>query len=290
VLESSAFTSANPSARLAETEWQILSQSDRRIVLNVMREASTSNRLRVPKLILEPETAYLWKVRHFDQYGNASPWSTECAFTTRQASYFLGDNGVPANQDVPADADLNDNDVSDNQESATLKSILTPDGRMIAVGIAASQNVRSLDTAIVTDPVAEGVTRNADLLPYGLLSYRIRVREPGQQAAVALYFSEPVRTPSFWMAFGDQGRWSDCSSSVYPQSDGFSVERLITDGGPDDADGVANGVIVDILAPQAESMQLGDLDRGLGNSDSADSAARAGCFIRSVLLLKSLDK
>jgi chitinase len=271
VFAASTFMDPDPGDHHAKTEWMILSQKDRRIVMNVRRSGSI--RLRIPKLVLEPDTDYVCKTRYFDARGNASQWSPENAFTTRQAKYFLSDNDAAELNSAPADTDLNSNNLVDSNEYHTLRSLLTPDGqRTFAVGIEESENIVSLDAAIVTDPLLEEMPVGADLFPYGLLSYRIQVQEPGQQASVTLYFSEPIDPQTSWVAYGSEGLWSDCSQHIYSSEDGFTVERLITDGGPDDADGVANGVIVDTLAATQQA-----------DGQSGGASAGGGCFIRSLL-------
>ena len=71
------------------------------------------------------------------------------------------------------------------------------------------------------------------------------------------------------------------------QADGNGVlaQRNIQDGGPGDADGVANGIIVDLFGPQS-TLSEQDANPGLSLSDgdaaASESGGGGGCFINSL--------
>jgi len=63
---------------------------------------------------------------------------------------------------------------------------------------------------------------------------------------VKLYFSKAAPYSSKWYKYDSiADRWYDFSAYAKFASDRRSVTLTLTDGGPGDADGVANGVIVD---------------------------------------------
>lgn len=284
-LNATAFADPDAGDTHARSEWLIEAQNDARTILNVSRTGSNLTHLQVPRLVLDPDTGYICQVRFFDDRGNPSPWSPAVSFTTRAAEYYWEDNGAAEAQNTPIQTDLNGNVVPDADESDVLKSIQAPDGQhAIAVGIQNSANVVSLDAAVATDPASEQeLPGAADLLPYGILSYRIHVREPGQQASVMFYFSHALDSQTIWMGRDENGDWSECGDGVYAQADG--VARTITDGGPGDADGAANGVILDQIAPLGTAALQEDPGHAVENTDSgaaADSGG-GGCFIASLL-------
>ncbi len=77
------------------------------------------------------------------------------------------------------------------------------------------------------------------------------------------------------------GDYPDCSEGVVHQTDG-SIVRQLTDGGEDDLDGVANGIIIDAVGPRALSSDDQSLDNGTASSSSGGGGG-GGCFIRSLL-------
>lgn len=280
-LEASAFADPDAGDTHVQTEWLIAAKSDGHTVLDVTRSSSDLTNLQVPELVLDPNTGYTCQARYFDELGNASAWSAAVSFTT-------GDAAATAN--APTQTDLNANGIPDMDESDTLKSVQAPDGTHAdAVGVANSVHVVALDAVLDSDPSAgPALPDNAIPGPYGLLSYRIQVDQPGQQATVALYFSDSIDPDTVWLGLDENGNWTDSSSQVDPQPDGFTVYRRITDGGPGDADGTANGTIVDQIVPLQSTAQPVSTDKN-GSSAVAPTGSDSsgggggGCFIESLL-------
>jgi hypothetical protein len=83
-------------------------------------------------------------------------------------------------------------------------------------------------------------------MPFALINFKIAVAKPGDKAVVKLYFSKTASYFSKWYKYDPVAdRWYDFSAYAKFASDRRSVTLTLTDGGPGDADGVANGVIVD---------------------------------------------
>jgi hypothetical protein len=283
-LEASAFADPDAGDTHAQTEWIISAQSDGHTVLDVTRTGSDLAHLQVPELVLDPATGYVGQVRYFDERGNASPLSAAVSFTTDNTAA----SGSAA-QIAPTQTDLNADGIPDTDESDTLKSVQAPDGQhAVAVGIKNSDNIVALDAVLASDPAVEQ-TLPADAVPgpYGLLSYRIQVSQPGQEATVALYFSDPIDPNTAWLGKDENGDWTDSSSQMDPQPDGFTVYRRVTDGGPGDADGTANGTIVDQIIPLASTKQADNAGQGADNTASSGSGSSGGggggCFIESLM-------
>ena len=83
-------------------------------------------------------------------------------------------------------------------------------------------------------------------MPFGLINFKIAVAKPGDQAVVKLYFSKAASYFSKWYKYDPiADKWYDFSAYAKFAADRRSVTLTLLDGGPGDADGVANGVIVD---------------------------------------------
>ena len=84
--------------------------------------------------------------------------------------------------------------------------------------------------------------------PHGLFSFEVVDITPGSSATIVIILpsAAPVGT-QYWKCI--DGVWVDCTSNL-GSNDGDNVLTLtLTDGGPCDADGVANGIIVDPSGP-----------------------------------------
>jgi hypothetical protein len=82
-------------------------------------------------------------------------------------------------------------------------------------------------------------------MPFGFINFKIAVPEPGDQATVRLYLSKAAYRGSLWYRYDKVSlKWYDFSTYAKFAADLRSVDLTLTDGGPGDADGVANGVIV----------------------------------------------
>ena len=125
------------------------------------------------------------------------------------------------------------------------------------------------------------------LLPFGLINFKIAVATPGDQAVVNLYFSEAVHPSSKWYKYDHiADTWCDFSAYAVFAADRRSVTVTLRDGGPVDADGVANGVIVDpagvVEEADAETVGSGGGAGGGGGcfiaaANSGGAASDGGC-------------
>ena len=99
-------------------------------------------------------------------------------------------------------------------------------------------------------------------MPFGLINFKIAVAKPGDQAVVKLYFSQAAPYFSKWYKYDPiADKWYDFSTYAKFAADRRSVTLTLTDGGPGDADGVANGVIVDpagIVEVEKEAVSGGE--------------------------------
>jgi len=282
-------TASNFSGGLADdthgaSQWRITRTHDRKIVLDVTRDRNLV-RMWVPFFILRPSTTYTCEVRYFDNHGKPSPWSHPVKFTTR-GSWFGGSSASEHSVQLPAGTDLNANGIPDLDEADMIQGVQTNQGGFsMAVSIENSQNVDAIDGIAAIDPdTMDSAPPVHDLYPYGLLSYSVRLKQPGQACQVTLHLSDPIDPRSVWIAYSADGEWVDCSDQVHVEEDGLTVVRTIVDGGRDDADGAANGVFIDLLAPRL-TLRETTTDGGSGNTDPippANATGGGGCFIGSL--------
>jgi outer membrane biosynthesis protein TonB len=288
VLYASAFSDANAADTHLKSEWRIVSKKNQKTVLQVTRKGYYLTYYRVPHLVLKANSEYTCQVRYFDAREAASEWSLASAFTTRSSSYARS-SASPATD--MALTDLNANGITDAQETETLLSIATYDDKCaLALSIAeAGEQTVSIDDLVSVDPNTEEPSPPVqDIGSYGVISYCLQVPQPGQEVSVRLYFSEPIDPQATWLVQGANGVLQESTGSgVQPEADGASAVRLLKDGGENDIDGVANGTIIDVVAPRAvasDAPQAPNQNAALdANSGGSHSSASGSCFISSLL-------
>jgi len=87
-------------------------------------------------------------------------------------------------------------------------------------------------------------------------------------AEVIVYLSQPAKSVDRWYKYDSLNGWQDYSAHSWFSADRRAVTLELQDGGYGDADGIANGVIVD--------------PSGLGSSGGSSSnggGGGGGCFI-----------
>ena len=261
------------------SQWQIRRRDDQLLVMDLTCEMEPLNRLQVPPLILEPDTEYTYRVRYYDARAEASPWSPEVAFTTLPAESDLNGNGIPDGQEADPRADLNADGIPDNEQPTVIKTMRTSGGRhQLGVSIETSQTALAIERAALLDVQNLPDALTADQLPYGLLACKIEVEEPGSETVVRFLYSDPLPADARWVRHDAIWGWHDCASQSAGTEGDQVIERQLTDGGPDDADGAANGIIVDLAGPRSS------VDSSLGGDAPSDSGGGGGggCFIESL--------
>jgi len=124
------------------------------------------------------------------------------------------------------------------------------------------------------DPAAIADTQNKpDEMPIGLISFKVKVANIGDFARVAIYFSEPLPNGAKWYKYDSINGWQPYSDHATFGGDRKSVVLELKDGDYGDADGVANGIIVD---PSGPGIAAG------GGGAAPPSGGGGGCFIGEV--------
>jgi hypothetical protein len=274
----------------AGSQWQIFRADDNFCVLDVTSPFSLTS-LRVPKLILEEDTDYTWKVRFINNHDAESDWSDSGYFTTDFADNDLNGNGIPDDQEVAADLDLDNDGVMDSEQT-DIKSVNSlAEDVQIGVSIKDSENAVSIVSMEIEDAgeaitiiQAEGKPNYAQL---GLINFKILVNAPGDETVVTIYLSRAATEESILYKYDPiNATWRDYSDYAEFSLDRKVVYLILKDGGFGDADGIENGIIVDPLTVGTETpVDYG----GSGSSDSAIEnliekiPSPIGCFISTAV-------
>jgi hypothetical protein len=199
------------------------------------------NSLLVPHLVLDEGTVYYWRAQFCDDAGLWSDWSAVSSFKT----VTLGDdiepmNGIPDNQEVGSEVDLDGNGTPDTNQD-DIKSVNTVNSTE-QIGIKAGSGViieRAL--SLDTQPFVDEGEMPAEM-PLGIIGFKLNVQKLGDRAEVTLYFSDRAHPLANCYMFDSINGWQPLSFTL--SEDRQSATLFIEDGGHGDADGVQNGIIV----------------------------------------------
>jgi hypothetical protein len=78
-----------------------------------------------------------------------------------------------------------------------------------------------------------------------MLAYKLILNEPGQRALVTIQLSDAAPDGSTWFKYDSVNGWEDHSDHTVFSANGQFVTVEIKDGDYGDADGIANGIILD---------------------------------------------
>ncbi|HID29944.1 MAG TPA: hypothetical protein EYP19_08065, partial [Desulfobacterales bacterium] len=264
----------------SQSQWQISKKAD--FVSTVLDVTVTDHltELPVPHTMLKSATTYYARVQFSDAYGNTSDWSDTVEFTTTSDAKDSNANGIPDNQEVGYDVDVNEDGIPDNDQPELIKCVEgsrqtgTIGVYKVSASITAIEAIELIDPAEVSDKIG----RPKKLLT-GLFSYRLSVNEPGATAIVRIYFSRDISKSRVFYKYDTINGWQDYSEHSTFNDDEQSVDLELKDGGYGDSDGVANGFIVDPGA-LAEASNEVEASEGTGSfSDDDSGSPSTGCFI-----------
>jgi len=199
-------------------------------------------------------------------------------------------DGIPDGQVVDPSVDLNEDNIADLSQSF-IKSLKTIVGNaQMGISIEDSPTVAEIMMAEAVDPavLANSAPMPAEM-PYGLMSFTLKLKPGEEEAEVRVIFSEPVSGVKKWYKYNaknNNGPWEDYSDlgfvSFGTTSSGNAVVVLrLKDGGYGDADGVLNGHIVD---PGGLAILSEGTDTGSDQlSTSSPGGGAGGCFIGTAL-------
>ena len=248
ILKTGAFHTAVSGSTHAKTRWQVFSDENVDVCVLDVQSTTALTSLTVPKLVLEEGTDYYWRAQFTDSLGKISGWSADGYFTTETTRADLNANGIPDVQEVASTVDLDRDWVRDNRQPRYIKSVKM-EGTNVQIGVSIKgcstcigvESVESEDVSQL-DSYAYGKPAN---MPFALINFKIAVGKPGDTAVVKLYFSKAASYSSKWYQYDAiADRWYDFSAYAKFACDRRSVTLTLKDGGPGDADGAVNGVIV----------------------------------------------
>ncbi|MEJ2729360.1 MAG: choice-of-anchor Q domain-containing protein [Deltaproteobacteria bacterium] len=224
----------------------------------------------VPAFLLDADTDYCWRARFTDTGDATSEWAEPFAFKTiSMDENDQNQNGVPDDQEVD-DPDLDlDNNGTPDMNQGDMKCVNTGGG-IVQIGVKQGSNVTSIESLMWTDPdTVEDTQNKPDMVPLGLVSFKIRVDNEGDTAEVTVYLSVPAPAGAKWYKYDVINGWQDYSAHAVFSLDRRSVTLQFQDGGFGDTDGVANAIIID--------------PSGVGTSSSGSGGGGGGggggCFI-----------
>jgi hypothetical protein len=271
-----------------QSRWQISEQEDFPSLILDVTSSEQLRELTVPHMLLEGDTTYYVRVEFYDAYSEPSGWSETIEFTTASVVNDLDANGVPDEQEVGHDVDLNGDGIADNDQPDVIKCAQTTDGAAIIGVCKVSDSISAIDAVETIDPatISDNTNRPGNL-SFGLFSYRIRMKEPGAIATVRIYFSKDISKDGTFFKYDTISGWHNYSDYATINEDGRSITVEVKDGGYGDSDREANGVIVDPGGPATASSNSSEVETsGDGGGCSIATAAYGSSMARDVLLLK----
>ena len=268
-LQTGTFSDPDSGNTHLQTRWQISTVSDFSSLILDVTNTSHLTTLIVPESVLNEGITYYWRAMFYDNHESASVWADAYSFTTLTTSNDTNpENGVPDDQEVDDTVDLDENSEADlNQSDIKCVDTVVGDGQ---IGVKVSTNVTSVESLKSIDPASISDTTNKpDEMPLGLISFKIVVSNPGDTAEVTVYLSEAAGSNAEWYKYDSINGWQDYSAHATFSADRKSVTLELKDGDYGDADGTANGIIVDPSGPVYSS----------SGSTTTTGGSSSGCFI-----------
>jgi hypothetical protein len=236
--------------------------------------------MKVPKMILDDDTNYHWRARFIDNHGNASEWSASSGFTTEINYDDANGDGIPDHQEVAANSDMDGDGVLDADQTNIKCVKVSGKNNQVGLGFKNASNVAAIESIEAEDPSDPKLPAMAGTkpknFPYGVLHYKLRVKQPGDHVAVTVYFSDSApKNGKYYKYDSIEGLWQDYSSYAIFSANRKSVDLYLEDGGVGDEDGTANGIIID---PSG----VGITSTSIGASSGDGNPVAEACFITTV--------
>lgn len=182
-----------------------------------------------------PISEYAWDQTGGPQVTLSAPKAAQIAFTAPQTD---GDAlvltfALTVSGDSGTDTDSLQITVRDS-----VRELVTVSGKTLGVEPVFGEltGLLAMDPATVPDSSAKPTE-----MEYGLVQMEFEVA-PGATAAVRLYLEAAAPETARWYLYHPDQGWSEYGAEVF-QNNRTQVYLQITDGGPSDADGIADGII-----------------------------------------------
>jgi hypothetical protein len=243
-LQTGAFSDPDRGDTHLKTEWDISTEAD--FSATVLQRTSDRHltSLPLPQFILREGTTYYWRARFYDNHFNISEWSDPYSFTTMTTMNDVNANGIPDDRENDT-VDL-DSDGTNDLAQDDIKSMDTVVGAgQMGVSRRDEPAATAIDAIDSIDPEDISEIARPSEMPLGLFAIRLSVASAGQRIEVVVYFSEAAPPWHTWLMYDPLQGWVDYSEHARFSADRKSVTLELKDGDYGDADGVANGIIVD---------------------------------------------
>lgn len=256
-------------ATIKQTLWQILSHDGQTVIFNIITDFHLS-KIRIPRMILAPETTYMCRVRCYDSNNQVSDWSPSTCFGTRKVANDTDLNGVPDDREVAIGSESQPTDALPANLSLAQKT-----GIVFVDLIAVNENA-SLTSAMYVDPAEIEEAPDETLpTPFAMVANKV-ITDPGDQVTLQISF-DAQQTPGAlrWIKYDAVFGWQDYTQNTQLENNGRAMNVTVRDGGDGDADGVANGAIINLSGPAAATGQS-------NGSPTAAAGSGGQCFIQSM--------
>lgn len=257
VLQTSAFSSPDTRDQHLRTQWQI--HDSKGVLLLDMTSEIHLTELDVPPFLLEEKSRYHWTARYYGTRGSISRWSRPSVFTTGK---FTASN-------------------SGGGEPTLRRSVDSVTGHgKITIRSTNSNGILAITAMEATDPVVFGdATLSPFEMPVGMVSFKLKVAEPGAIVTVWIDLPEPASQEARWVKYDDANGWQDFSAHAVFSEDRRTVKIELQDGGFGDADGVANGIILDPSGVGTAAQSTTSDTTASVNVSASSGGGGGGCFI-----------
>jgi hypothetical protein len=124
-----------------------------------------------------------------------------------------------------------------------------------------------------------------DCMPLGAISFRLKVPHPGDTVQVTVYLSEPAASDARWYKHTPAHGWEVYSNAAFRDDSRRIIDLVLKDGDPDsgDADGVANGYIVDPSGIGITDASDHGQEGGPVSPGGSSSGGGGGCYISTAM-------
>jgi Fibronectin type III domain len=286
LLEIDGFTDPDSDDDHSATRWQIATdESFGQLILDVVVDRTRTNNyllsFLVPDGTLCGKQDYYWRASVQDARDGDPKWSNWSEpFTFITAAKDQADvNGNGVADDVePGISDLDNNGQNDNDQPL-MRVYKSRKGQSL-IGINAVEGVSRINCFTSTEP--ESIPDEPrPKLKYGLMVFNVALKQVGGTASFELYLPEKPNTWAKWYKYDSINGWYE-----FPvDNDGDKYYLEITDGEIGDADGVANGIIVDPIGLAEMSSEVESVDSldavGSDDSESTMDHVKNACFIQA---------
>lgn len=246
--------------------------------LNVIFGAMLSDKsqIKIPSLVLSGGTTYYWRVKKKSSKSSYSDWSEPRTFVTEAPEWNDNNgNGVRDDQEATKGIDLNNDGITDSSQPETIRCVKSTINSS-CIGLLKMDGVLDVEHLESIDPENIEDTENRPAnMPTGLLGFRLLVENPGDTVQVGVCLSNAAPENAGWYKYDSVNGWQNYTDQVTFSPDRKTVTFSLTDGGDGDADGIANGIIVD---PSGLSTEETSSIMNIGASSAEQS-----CFIESSL-------